>query len=292
MIQDFSYLREIERSLCNPLGFISERTANTPSQVWRDLFSENRWESDFKAFLAGKLAEYRNALVTMQLFDLHAINRLRGQELLQHFQRMQGVCSKVSAPVLQADELRFIQAFQVLTLGYISATAWEYMKPAREMDANKFLAPFLSAGLTIEEVAKSVETQGLTDADTFLQLLSGPIGKHRKQAKPQPKDTILNNHTAVALLDKMKDAGKLGVSYQWRYTDNQGQPVSHTNYERATFANYITIKAEIAEWDKAFCDLWGLPHRTLSKALDALDKKTEKTKRKYSVMLSIFDNPT
>jgi len=292
MIQDFSYLREIERSLCGPLGFISERNANTPSQVWRDLFSENRWETDFKAFLGRKLAEYRNTLVTMQPFDLHALNRARGQELLQHYQRMQGVCSKVSAPVRQVDELRFIQAFQVLTLGYIAATAWEYLKPAREMDANGFLAPFLSAGLTIEEVARSAETQGITDADTFLQLLSGPAGKRRGQAQPQPKDTILNNPSAVALLDKMKDAGKLGVSYQWRYTDNEGQPVTHTNYEKAVFANLIAIKANVAEWDKAFCDLWGLTHRTLSKALDALDKKTEKTKRKYSVMLSIFDNPT
>lgn len=292
MIQELAYLREIERSLCGPLGFISESTANTPSQVWRDLFSENRWETDFQRFLAGKLAEYRNTLATMQSFDLHALNRLRIQELLGHYQRMQGVCSNVSTPTHRVDEIRFIQAFQVLTLGYISTTAWEYMKPGRGMDANGFLAPFLAAGLTIDELAQSAERQGLTDAETYRQLLGASTPK-QGQPQPTPKDAILNNTTAVSLLKKMQEAGLLDAAYQWMNTNQLGEKVTHTNYEKAVFAWFIGSKATITEWDKAFCDLWGLPHRKLSKAYHTLGTTINaKTQRKYQQMLEIFDNPT
>ena len=282
MIQDFSYLREIERSLCGPLGYISERNANTPSQVWRDLFSENRWEPDFKAFLAGKLAEYRNTLVTMQLFDLHALNRLRGQELLQHYQRMQEVCSKVSAPVRQVDELRFIQAFKELTLGYIAATTWEYMKPARKMDANGFLAPFLSAGLTIEEVAKSAETQGITDADTFLQLLSGPACKRKEQAQPQPKDAILNNPKAVSKLEILVNAGFCNSQYAWI---SEG----HTNFQRAMAAYLIGIRSGIEGYYAAFEDLWGCKYLSSDKA-KATQLQAPKAKEKVNEISKLLDN--
>ena len=298
MIQELEYLREIERNLCGPLGFISEKTANTPSQVWRDLFSENRWETDFKRFLAGKLAEYRNTLANMQPFDLHALNRLRTQELLGHYQMMQGVCSNVSAPAHRVDEIRFIQAFQVLTLGYISATAWEYMKPGRGMDANGFLAPFLAAGLTIDELTQSAERQGLTDADTYRQLL-GASTPNRGQPQPMPKDAILNNPTAVSLLTIMQGAGLLDATYQWRHTNEQGQPIRHTNYKKAQFAFHIYSRClnndntpQIPEWDKAFCDLWGLQHRTLSKAYADLATIGEKTQKRYAQMLTIFDTPT
>lgn len=248
MIQELTYLREIERSLCGPLGFISESTANTPSQVWRDLFSENRWEPDFQRFLAGKLAEYRNTLATMQSFDLHALNRLRTQELLGHYQRMQGVCSKLSTTTHRVDEIRFIQAFQILTLGYISATAWEYMKPGRGMDANGFLAPFLAAGLTIDELAQSAERQGLTDADTYRQLLGASTPK-QGQPQPTPKDTILNNPTAVVLLDRMKDADKLDAAYQWK-----GNP---SHYEIAAYAKLIAEHAGIGrKWASTLASLW------------------------------------
>lgn len=82
----------------------------------------------------------------------------------------------------------------------------------------------------------------------------------------------------------MKDAGKLDAAYQWIGT--------HTNYEKAVFACYIDNKATITEWDKAFCDLWGLKHRTLSKAYSDLTTKSEKTQSKYNEMLVIFDTPT
>jgi hypothetical protein len=289
MINEFVYLGEIARKFSGFLGFISERTANTHTQVWRDLCIDNRWESDFKKFLAEKLKEYRDVLESMSLFDLRAQNKIREQELLNHFKRMLEVYSNMSRFEQHSfEELRFANAFQVLTLGYISATAWEYMKPDRSMDVNGFLTPFLSAGLKIEEVAQSVEHQGVTDSETFLQLLSDRAGGHRTP-QPRPKDAILNNSIAVSLLDIMKDAGLLDYAYQWSTSDQFGKPIKNTNYKKATFAVYIANKADLAEWDKVFCDLWGLPHRTLSKAYDALGNKTPKTQNMYANMLSFFD---
>ena len=284
MIQEFAYLREIEAKICGPLGFIQERPLDPHSQVWCDLVTNNPFEKDYRAFLAGKLAEYKNTLSAMQSFDLYALNGVRAKELLAHFQRAQRVRSNLSRPGgCSSAEIRFIQAFHTLAIGYIAATAWEYIRPGRNIDANKFLAPFLSAGLSIKEVAQSAEQQGITDADTFLQFISGPAGQDAA-TKPQPKDAILNNPIAVGLLDRMRNAGKLDAAYQWI-----GE---HTNYERAVFACYIDNKANIAEWNKAFCDLWGLKHRTLSKAYSDLSTKSEKTQAKYNEMLAIFDTTT
>ena len=291
MINEFAYLGEIARKFSGLLGFISERTANTYTQVWRDLCIENRWESDFKKFMAEKLTDYRNDLESMTLFDLRAQNKIRGQELLSHYKRMLEVYSNMSRFEQHSfEELRFANAFQVLTLGYISATAWEYMKPDRSMDVNGFLASFLSAGLKIEEVAQSVEQQGVTDSETFLQLLSDRVGSHITPNQPRPKDAILNNSIAVSLLDRMKDAGLLDYAYQWRTTDKIGNTIKHTKYEMATFAVHIDSKAKVTKWDKAFCDLWGLPHRTLSKAYADLSNKSDKTQEKYNGLLSIFDS--
>lgn len=249
MVQELAYIREIENKLCGPLGFISERPLDPHTQVWCDLVSNNPFERDFKAFIAGKLAEYRNTLSAMQSFDLHALNGVRTNELLAHFQRAQGVRSNLSRPGgCSTAEIRFIQAFYTLTIGYIAATAWEYIRPGRNIDANKFLAPFLSAGLSIKEVAQSAEQQGITDADTFLQFISGPAG-HDAATKPQPKDAILNNPTAVVLLDRMKDADKLDAAYQWK-----GNP---SHYEIAAYAKLIAEHAGIGrKWASTLASLW------------------------------------
>lgn len=248
MIQDFAYLIKIEEKLCGPLGFIQERPLDPHTQVWCDLVSDNPFERDYRAFLAGKLAEYRNTLSAMQSFDLHALNRVRTKELLSHLQRAQQVRSNLSRPGISTAETRFIQALQVLTIGYISATAWEYVKPGRDMDASGFLAPFLSAGLSIEELAQSAEQQGITDSGTFLQFISGPAGQDAHD-KPQPKDTILNNPTAVSLLMKMQDAGLLDATYQWIGTT--------THYEIAAYAKLIAGAAGIGRrWASTFADLW------------------------------------
>lgn len=281
MIQELAYLREIERSLCGPLGFISESTANAPSQVWRDLFSENRWETDFQRFLAGKLAEYRNTLATMQSFDLHALNRLRIQELLGHYQRMQGVCSNVSAPTHRVDEIRFIQAFQVLTLGYISTTAWEYIKPGRGMDANGFLAPFLAAGLTIDELAQSAERQGLTDAETYRQLLGASTPK-QGQPQPRPKDAILNNKKAVSKLKILVNAGFCNSQYGWI---SEG----HTNFQRAMAAYLIGLSCGIDGYYSAFEDLWGCKYLSSDKA-KATQLQAQKAKEKVNQICKLLDN--
>lgn len=290
MINEFAYLREIARKFSGFLGFISERTSNTHTQVWRDLCIDNRWESDYAEFLAEKLKEYRNALEAMSQSDLRLQNKLRRQELLHLFKKKQAVYSNMSRFELHSfEELRFADAFQVLTLGYISATASEYMKPDRKMDVNGFLDPFLSAGLKIEEVAQSAERQGATDSETFLHLFSDRARSHGTPDRPRPQDAILNNSTAVLLLDRMKDAGMLDNAYQWSTSDQLGRPIKNTNYKKATFAVYIANKAGLAEWDKTFCDLWGLPHRTLSRAYDALGNKTAKTQNEYANMLSFFD---
>lgn len=250
MIQEFEYLREIERSLYGGLGFIPEReTDTTHSRIWCDLYGNNRYESDLDRFLATKIAEYRNTIAAMDRNDLRAQNGLRGKELQHFFQIVQRERSQSCSPVYRKDERHFKTAFQVLTLGFISATAWEYMKPERSMDVNGFLAPFLSAGLKIEEVAQSVERQGVTDSETFLQLISDRVGSHATPSRPHPKDAIINNSIAVSLLNKMKDVGLLDAAYQWI-----GSP---SHYEMAAFAKLIAEHARIGRmWASSFADLW------------------------------------
>lgn len=282
MVQELAYIREIENKLCCPLGFISERPLDPHTQVWCDLVSNNPFERDYKAFLTGKLAEYRNTLSAMQSFDLHALNGARAKELLAHFQRAQGVRSNLSRPGgCSTAEIRFIQAFYTLTIGYIAATAWEYIRPGRNIDAKKFLAPFLSAGLSIKEVAQSAEQQGITDADTFLQFISGPAG-HDAATKPQPKDAILNNPKAVSKLEILVNAGFCNSQYAWI---SEG----HTNFQRAMAAYLIGIRSGIEGYYAAFEDLWGCKYLSSDKA-KATQLQAPKAKEKVNEISKLLDN--
>lgn len=284
MIQEFAYIREIENKLCGPLGFISERPLDPHTQVWCDLVSNNPSERDYKAFLTGKLAEYRNTLSAMQSFDLHALNGVRAKELLAHFQRAQGVRSNLSRPGgCSSAEIRFIQAFHTLAIGYIAATAWEYIRPGRNIDANKFLAPFMSAGLSIKEVAQSAEQHGITDADTFLQFISGPAGQDATgQPKPTPKDAILNNQKAIAKLKILVDNGFCDNNYGWI---KEG----HTNFQRATAAYLIGIRAGIDGYYSAFEDLWQCKYLSSDKK-KATELGTPKAKGKIDTISKLLDN--
>lgn len=107
-----------------------------------------------------------------------------------------------------------------------------------------------------------------------------------------PKDVILNNSTAISLMDKMREVGLLDGSYQWR-TISDGRPQKHTNYEKAVYAYFIYNRCypTIKDWDLAFCDLWRLAHRTLSKSLNELNNYPER-REKYNALLSVFDDNT
>lgn len=282
MVQELAYIREIENKLCGPLGFISERPLDPHTQVWCDLVSNNPIKRDYKAFLAGKLAEYKNTLSAMQSFDLHALNGVRTKELLAHFQRAQGVRSNLSRPGgCSTAEIRFIQAFHTLAIGYIAATAWEYIRPGRNIDANKFLTPFLSAGLSIEELAQSAEQQGITDADTFLQFISGPAG-HDAATRPQPKDAILNNKKAVSKLGLLVKAGFCNSQYGWI---SEG----HTNFQRAMAAYLIGLSCGIDGYYSAFEDLWGCKYLSSDKA-KATQLQAQKAKEKVGQICKLLDN--
>ncbi len=190
-----------------------------------------------------------------------------------------------------------IHTLRDLTIGYAAASVIAYYQQGISLN--------LPASIRAEgkALAASAAAQGLTDADTFLGILNASTdqqgGRSQGQPQPRPKDAILNNATAVSLLKIMERAGKLDAAYQWRDTDNEGKPKRHTNYEKAQFAFYIAGRClskdntqQIPEWDKAFCDLWGLPHRILSKAYADLGTKGEKTQGRYHKMLAIFDTPT
>ena len=105
------------------------------------------------------------------------------------------------------------------------------------------------------EVRQAANDWGIFHTPTIAELLAEKRqGRSQGQPQPRPKDAILNNPTAVSLLKMMQDAGLLDAAYQWRDTDNEGNPQRHTGYEKALFACYIDNKAVIPRWDKAFSD--------------------------------------
>lgn len=250
----------------------------------------NVYESQRKAIVKARLAQYRAGLDASTPAQLHINAIIRASELEQLYQRATRHLSDLNEDGLWKFRENMIRTLWDLTIGYASASVIAYYQQGINLS--------LPASIRAESkaLADSAVMQGLTDADTFLGILNASTNQQggRGQGQPQqrPKDAILNNATAVSLMKKMQDAGKLDAAYQWRDTDNEGKRIRHTNYERATFAVFIDNKSNIPEWDKAFCDLWGLRHRTLSKAYADLSTKGVNTQKKYLQMLAIFDTPT
>lgn len=284
MMQEHTFLFDIVADLNAIWGEDSQR------KTWEVLGKDNPSEGQRRAIVGARLEQYRARLDAYTPAQLHLNAKIRASELEQLYQQAAAHLSDLNADGLPLFRENMIRTLWDLTIGYAAASVIAYYQQGIPLN--------LPASIRAEgkALAASAAAQGLTDTDTFLGILNASTGQQggRSQGQPQqrPKDAILNNATAVSLLKKMQDAGKLDAAYQWRDTDNEGKPVRHTNYEKATFAVFIDNKTSIPEWDKAFCGLWGLPHRTLSKAYADLATKGDKTQKKYLQMLAIFDTPT
>lgn len=271
MIQEFEYLREIERSLYGGLGFIPEReTDTTHSRVWCDLYGNNRYETDLDRFLASKIAEYRNTIAAMDQNDLRSQNGLRGKELLHFFQMVQKDRSQSCSPVSRKDERHFKKAFRVLTLGYIAATVWEYMTPNRGMDAYGFLDSFLSAGLGIEEVAKTVEELGITDAKAFCSSFEAQKKDRGSKVPASREYNLLANYpVAKVYLDRLVIAAFLNTDYS----------LKTTKATAAIIASTIAGELKISAFCKYFEKLWGI--KDLSGALKQVKSRANKEQTRF-----------
>lgn len=257
-MQVFSILADIETDLGNMFG-IAAKTGHifTNSKPYREIISP-------------MLDEYRKRLKTATPAELQRTAKLRAQELAYHYQQGKQWLGKASNRETQ--DRKRIAALCDLSIGFIAASVVEYSSRRIKGFIEAFTPSLQQEDL--ERLAASAESQGITDAATFReQYIKAPA------LAPSPKEAILHNAQALALLKKMQDAGMLDARYQW----NKG----YTIYAQATFANYISMKADIQNWDAAFTNLWGKKHGTFSKAVDALKYKTTRTK--YQNMLSVFD---
>lgn len=291
MMQEHTFLWDIVADLNAIWGEDCQR------KTWAVLGEGNPYESQRRAIVRERLERYRATLAASTPAQLHLNAKLRASELEQLYQQATAFWPSLNTFDLLDFHRNMIHTLRDLTIGYAAASVIAYYQQGISLN--------LPASIRAEgkALAASAAAQGLTDADTFLGILNASTdqqgGRSQGQPQPRPKDAILNNATAVSLLKIMERAGKLDAAYQWRDTDNEGKPKRHTNYEKAQFAFYIAGRClskdntqQIPEWDKAFCDLWGLPHRILSKAYADLGTKGEKTQGRYHKMLAIFDTPT
>ena len=252
----------------------------------------NVYESQRRAIVRAKLEQYRAGLDAATLAQLSLNAKIRASELGQLFQYTAEYWPDLNADELPKFSENMIRTLRDLTLGYAAASVIAYYQRGIRLILP---ANFRAEG---EALAASAFAQGLVDTETFRGILNASTEGGQNQSQLRPKDAILNNSTAVALLNTMQEAGMLDVAFQWRHTDEQGKTIRHTNRKKALFAFYIYNRClnkdktpQLPEWDKAFCDLWGLKHRTLSKANDDLSHATDRTKEKYAQMLSIFNTP-
>lgn len=269
-MQEFSFLQDIEFDLeGNPFA-VRART-------------EAVFNQPYKAIIDTRLAEYRNQLAATPSAVLQRTARIRASELSGHYaaalRHEQAQGSKDAA------DRKRIAALSALSAGFIAASIVEYT----DRKISGFIEAFTPSiqQEDIERIAASAESQGITDAATFRELFNAleKVGKIQDKPVLRPKDAILNNGTAVAMLNKMRDLGMLDATYQWRDTDNQGKRIRHTQFEKAVFADAIGKKASIIDWDKAFSDLWGLKHRILTRRFSDLNNLSETKRLEYIRMV-------
>ena len=292
MMQEHSFLWDIVADLGAVWGEDCQR------KTWSTLGQSstgNVYESQRRAIVRERLEQYRTRLDASTPAQLHLNATLRANELGQLYQQSERYWPDLNADVLPLFTENMIRTLRDLTIGYAAASVIAYYQQGISLNLPA------SIRAKSDALAASADAQGLTDAGTFLGILNATTNGGRSQGDPQPrpKDAILNNTTAVSLLKIMQGAGLLDATYQWRHTNEQGKAIRHTSYEKAQFAFHIYSRClnndntpQIPEWDKAFCDLWGLQHRTLSKAYADLATKGEKTQKRYAQMLTIFDTPT
>ena len=284
---EHSFLWDIVTDLNAIWGEDSQR--KTWAILGQNPSSGNVYESQRRAIVRARQEQYRARLDAATPAQLHLNAKIRAEELEQLYLQATAHLSGLNEDGLPLFRENMIRTLWDLTIGYCAASVITYYQQGIKLS--------LPASIRAEDnaLAASAVSQGLTDVDTFLGILAASTdqqgGRNQGQPQPRPKDVILNNPTAVSLLKKMQNAGLLDANYQWRNTDNEGRPIRHTDYAKALFACYIDNKAGIPEWDKAFSNLWGLKHRTLTRRYSAFPTLTGRTQKKYMQMLLIFDTP-
>lgn len=222
-------------------------------KTWAVLGEGNPYEGQRKAIVRERLERYQATLAGCAPASLHLTANLRASELGQLYQQAAEFWPSLETSDLSDFHRNMIRTLRDLTIGYAAASVIAYYQQGINLN--------LPANIRAEEdaLAASAVLQGLTDADTFQSILHASTQGGRSQGRPQPKpkDVVLNNPTAVALLEKMKEAGLLDANYQWITTYENGRPIRITHYRKAAYADYISRKVGLGKkWTSVFANLW------------------------------------
>ncbi len=138
----------------------------------------------------------------------------------------------------------------------------------------------IGIGFYKEQIIKAIEDLDEDPTHPSPIELAKDNHKYRNDTLSRPKDTILNNPIAIALLSTLNKEGFVDSSYLWI---NEG----HTNYERATAAQCIGVKAKIENYYKCFEDLWNCKYLSSDRS-KANNLVRQKAKEKVEVIEKLF----
>ena len=219
---------------------------------------ESPWALE-KHFLWGIGKDVRNAKInsTISRFD-HQLQLASADDLAAYAEGLKPHLQK--AMEYRVDRINtdyqntLVVSHKIFSFAFFALIVREYDRKKVPLVASDYA---VSAGIEnisdlFSEVCQTANDWGIIHTPTIMQLLTSSHSRRKRygsQSQSMPREEILKNPTAVTLLRKMVDAGKLDTNYQWK-----GKP---THYEMAAYAKVIADEARIGRnWPSRFADFW------------------------------------